>query len=120
MEFPQTSIYLRQECLVSGPPASVAKELKYDVCGIISVSYGQRVFDLLVEFYKRSAEDRTHAKLITPFLEGRNNVAAADNLYDSHEKLDTHMASQLMRAVASLSATDAVKRGRGNGTAGSQ
>jgi hypothetical protein len=61
-----------------------------------------------------------HARLIMPALEGRNDVSAADDLDDNLEKLDTHMASQLIKAGASLSATNAVKRGSGYGAAGSQ
>jgi hypothetical protein len=75
---------------------------------------------LRVEFYKRSAKDPTHAKLIMPALESRNDAAAADDLDDTLEKLDTHMESQLMKAVASLSATNAIKRASGDGAAGSQ
>jgi hypothetical protein len=101
-------------------PDAAAKALKYDVWGIISVRYGLRVVGLRVEFYKRSAKDPTHAKLIMPALEGRNDVAAADDLNDALEKLDTHMAFQLMKAVASLSTTNAVKRVSGDGAASSR
>jgi hypothetical protein len=90
------------------------------VWGIISVRYGLRVVGLLAQVYKRSAKDPTHAKLIMPALEGRNDIAAADDLDDTLKKLDTHMASQLMKAVASLSVTNAVKRGSGDGAASSQ
>jgi hypothetical protein len=90
------------------------------VWGIISVRYGLRVVGLRVEFYKRSAKDPMHARLVMPALEGRNDVAAADDFDDTLEKLDTHMASQLMKAVSSLSATNAIKRGSGDGAAGSQ
>jgi hypothetical protein len=61
-----------------------------------------------------------HAKLVMYVLEGRNDFAAADNLDDALEKLDSHMATQLMKAVASLSNTNSLKRGGGDGTAGSQ
>jgi hypothetical protein len=120
MAFHQSALALRQEYLVSETADAAAKALKYDVWGIIAVRYGLRVVGLRVEFYKRSAKDPMHARLIMPALEGRNDVSAADDLDDTLGKLDTHMASQLMKAVASLSATNAVKRGSGDGAAGSQ
>jgi hypothetical protein len=125
MAFHQSAIALRGECLAAigaGNDGSLALERAsvYDVWGIIAVRYGLRVVGLRVEFYKRASKDPMHAKLIMPVLEGRNDVAAADDLDDTLEKLDSHMATQLMKAVASLSATNAVKRGNGDGAAGSQ
>jgi hypothetical protein len=46
-------------------------------------------------------------------------LRATDYLDDVMEKLDTYMATQLMKAAASLHATNAVKRS-GNGGATSQ
>ena len=54
-----------------------------------------------------------------PALEGRKDVAAAEDLEDTVEKLNTQMASQLMK-TGSLCATNAVQRGCGDGIAGSQ
>jgi hypothetical protein len=105
---------------VSETADAAAKALKYDVWGIIAVRYGLRVVGLRVKVYKRYAKDPKQSRLIMPALEGRNDVPAAEDLADTLEKLDTHMASQLMKAVASLSATNAVKRGSGDGAAGSQ
>jgi hypothetical protein len=52
-----------------------------------------------------------------PVLEGNNNTAATDDLDDVVEKLCTHMATQLMKAAASLHATNAVKRSVDGGAA---
>jgi hypothetical protein len=119
MAFHQNAVALRQEYLASEAPDAAYKALKYDVWGIFAVRYGLRIVGLRVEVYKRSAKDPMHARLIIPALEGRNDVSAADDLDDTLEKLDMHMESQLMKAVASLSATNAVKRGSGDGAAGS-
>lgn len=73
---------------------------------------------LRTEFYKMVSRDPTYAKLIMPSLEQRNDVAAADDLSEPLEKLDSHMATQLMKAVANLSASNATKRaGRGSAAA---
>jgi hypothetical protein len=125
MAFNQSAMALREESLAvagdgSAIPAAVGKAELYDVWGIIAVRYGLRVVGLRVEFYKRASKDPMHAKLIMPVLEGRNDVAASDDLDDALDKLDSHMETQLMKAVASLSATNAVKRGSGDGAAGSQ
>jgi hypothetical protein len=44
-------------------------------------------------------------------------VRATENLDDVMETLDTHMATQLMKAIASLHATDSVKRSGDGGSA---
>jgi hypothetical protein len=48
-----------------------------------------------------------------PVLEGQNDTPATDDLDDVIEKLDMHMATQLMKAAASQHATNAVKAERG-------
>jgi hypothetical protein len=111
MAFHQNAVALRQEYLASEAPDAAAKALKYDVWGVISVRYGLRVVGLRVEVYKRSKKDPMHARLIMPALEGRNDVSAADDLDDTLEKLDTHMASQLMKAVVSPRTLEAVRDG---------
>jgi hypothetical protein len=62
-----------------------------------------------VEFYKRNAKDPMHARLVMPVLEGQNDTPATDDLNDVMEQLDTYMTTQLMKAAASLHATNAVK-----------
>jgi hypothetical protein len=51
--------------------------------------------------------DPMHTRLLMPVLEGNNDTAATDDLDDILEKLDTHMETQLMKAAASLHATNA-------------
>lgn len=52
-----------------------------------------------------------------PSLEQWNDVAAADDLTEPMEKLDTHITTQLMKAVATLSAGNATKRAGKGGPA---
>jgi hypothetical protein len=91
----------------------------FDVWAMMAVRYGLRVLEMRVEFYKRSSMNPMHARLEMPKLEGQNDTPATDDLYDVMEKLDMHMATQLMKAAASLHPTNAVKRG-GDGGAASQ
>jgi hypothetical protein len=86
---------------------------------MMAVRYGLRVVGLRVKFYKRSAKDPMHARLVMPVLEGQNDTPATDGLYDVMQKLDMHMATQLMKAAASRHATNSVKRS-GNGGAAFQ
>jgi hypothetical protein len=69
--------------------------------------------------HNRSKKDPMHAQLVIPVLEGKNDTPARDDLDDVIEKLDMHMATQLMKAAASLHATNAVIRS-GDGGAASQ
>jgi hypothetical protein len=77
---------------------------------MMAVRYGLRVVELRVEFYKRSAKDSMHARLVMPVLEGQNDTPATEDQDYIMEKLDVPMAIQLMKAVASLHATNSVKR----------
>jgi hypothetical protein len=86
---------------------------------MIGMRYGLWVVGLRVEFYRRSAKDPMHARLVMPVLEGQNDTPATDDLDDVMEKLDMHMATQQMKAAATLHATNAVKRS-GDGEAASQ
>jgi hypothetical protein len=76
---------------------------------MLAVRYGLRVVGLRTEFYKKSAKDPMHAKMVMPVLEGQNEIPTTDDLDEVMEKLDTHMATQLMKASESLLATNAVK-----------
>jgi hypothetical protein len=49
------------------------------------------------------------ARLIMPVLEDRNDVPATDDLDEVLDKLEVQMLAQLMKAAASLHATNAVK-----------
>jgi hypothetical protein len=57
-----------------------------------------------------------HARLVMPVLEGQNDTPSTD-LDEVMEKLDMRMATQLMKAAASLQATNAVKRSGDSGSA---
>ena len=57
-----------------------------------------------------AARDPTYAKMILPTPQQRNEVAAADDLTQAMDKLYSHMTSQLMKAVATLSASNATTR----------
>jgi hypothetical protein len=58
-----------------------------------------------------------HARLEMPVLEGQNDTPATDDLDAVMEKLDMHMATHLMKAAASLHATNSVKRSADGGAA---
>jgi hypothetical protein len=75
----------------------------------MAVRYGLLVVGLRVEFYKRSAKNPMHARLVMPVLEGQNGTPATDDLDDVMKKFDMHMATQLIKAAASQHATNAVK-----------
>ena len=61
-----------------------------------------------------TSRDPTYAKLVMPSFEQRNNFTAAHDLSEALEKLHGHIATQLMKAVTTLSASIATKRaGRG-------
>lgn len=114
MAFHQAATCLRQEAIED---KNEDKALLFDVWSMIAVRYGLRVVGLRTEFYKMAARDPLHAKLVMPTLEQRGEVTAADDLDASLEKLESHMATQLMKAVATLSASNATKRA-GKGATG--
>jgi hypothetical protein len=55
--------------------------------------------------------------MVMPVLEDQTEIPATDDLNDVMDKLDTHMAIQLMNAAASQHATNAVKRSADGGAA---
>lgn len=57
--------------------------------------------------------DPTYAKFVLPSLQGRTEVACADDLFAPFDKLESHMSSQLMKAVATLATSSATKRAQG-------
>lgn len=65
-----------------------------------------------------AARDPTYAKMILPTLQQRNEVAAADDLNEAMDKLDSHMTTQLMKALGTLSASNATKWTWKGGAAG--
>jgi hypothetical protein len=90
---------LRGEALSKPDTTGVEDAKKFDVWGTMGVRYGLRAVGLRVEFYKKSAKDPMHARLLMPVLEGNNDTAAKDDLDDVLEKLDTHIATQLVKAA---------------------
>jgi hypothetical protein len=58
-----------------------------------------------------------HARLVILVLEGHNDTPAIEDLDDAMEKLDTHMATPLMKAAAPQHATNTAKRSRDGGDA---
>jgi hypothetical protein len=119
MSFSSAAMTLRGGALKLEGTTGVEEAEMFDVWEMVAVWYDLRVVGLRVEFYKRSAKDLMHARLVMPVLEGQNDTPATDDLDDVMEKLDMHMATQLMKAAASLHATNAVKRS-GDGDAASQ
>jgi hypothetical protein len=116
MAFSSTATTLRSEALARGGTGLVEAQ-RYDLWAILAVGYGLRVVGLRTEFYKMCAKDPTHAKLIMPMLEGATDVPATDDLDDVRDKLDGHIAAQLMKAAASLHASNELKRTKGGSAA---
>jgi hypothetical protein len=110
MSFSSAAIALRGEALKLGGTTGVDEAEMFDVLAMMAERYGLRVVGLRVEFYKKSAKNAMHARLVMPVLDGQNDTPATDDLDDVMENLDMHMTTQLMKAAASLHATDAVKR----------
>ena len=104
MTFHEAAISLRDEVL-GAPDRDSEKANEYDVWALISIRYGLRVVGLRAEFYKMSARDPTYAKMIMPTLEQRHDMAAAHDFQETKEKLDSHLKTQLMKAVATLIAS---------------
>lgn len=83
-------------------------------------TYPLRVLGMRVEFYILTSQYPLQAKLVFPSLERRNDVSAADDLEEPLERLDNHKTTQLMKAVATLSASNATKRSKKGGDGGGQ
>lgn len=116
MAFHEAAIDLRQEKFDAG---ELANAVVFDVWACIAIRYGLRVVGLRTQFYRLAAKDPTYAKMIMPTLEQRNEVAPADDLTETMDKLDSHMTTQLMKAVATLSASNTTKKAGKGGAAGS-
>lgn len=110
--FHQAAVDMRQEAIAE---SKYEDARQFDVWQIISVRYTLRVLGLRTEFYRLAAEDPVHAKMVLPALERRGEIAAADDLDGPIAQLESHMTTQLMKAVATLHASNATKRARGRG-----
>jgi hypothetical protein len=119
MSFLFTAMALRGESLKILRTTGVEETEMFDAWAMKAVRYSLRVVGLRVEFHKRSAKELMQARLVMPVLEGQNDTPSTNDLDDVMEKLDMHMATQLMKAGASLHATNGVKRS-GDGRAASQ
>jgi len=115
MAFHESAIALCEEHLTK---KEFDAALEFEVWALVAIRYGLRVVGLRAEFYKMAGRDPVHTKLVLPTLEQRNSSAASDDLVEPLEKLDAMMATQLMKAVASLSASNATKRAGKGGAAG--
>ena len=112
MAFHEAAISLRQEALAA---SSDDQAQTCDVWALIAIRYGLRVVSLRSEFYKMASKDPVYAKMVMPILEGRNDMAASEDLDEPLETLASHMSTQLMKAVATLSASNATKGAKGKG-----
>jgi hypothetical protein len=117
MSFSPAAMALRGEALKLEGTNGVEEAEMFDVWALMAVRYGLRVVGLRAEFYKGSAKDPMHARLVMLVLEGQNDTPATDDLDDVIKKLYMHMATQLMKTAASLHATNSVKRSGDGGAA---
>jgi hypothetical protein len=93
MIFSSSAMARQGETLKLEDTTEVEEVEMFDVWAMMAVRYGLRVVGLRVEFYKRSAKDPMHARLVMPVLLGQNNKPATDDLDDVMKKLDMHMAT---------------------------
>jgi hypothetical protein len=71
MSFSSAAMALRGEALKLEGTTGIEEAKMFDVWAMMAVRYGLRVVRLRVEFYKRSAKDPMHARLVMPVLEGQ-------------------------------------------------
>lgn len=111
MAFHEAAISLSQEELVN---RDLYKALNFESWALIAIRYGLRIVGLFFEIYKMASRDLTYVKMVLPSLERRGDVAASEDLIEPLEKLDSDLATPLMKAIATLGASNATKRaGRG-------
>lgn len=110
--FNEAAIELRQERLNEN---KMDEAVKFDVWAIIATRYTLRVLSLRSEFYKMASDDPVYAKMVLPVFEKRGEVVAADELENPMGEMESHMATQLMKAVATLTASNATKRAKNRG-----
>jgi hypothetical protein len=108
--FAETAIRLRDEELAREGGAGESAAGLLDTWIALAIRYGLRVVGLRTEFFRLSAKDPAHARLLMPALENQGTVAATDDIAETMAKLDTHFATQLMKAAASLSADNAIRK----------
>lgn len=75
---------------------------------------------LHAEFYKMAGDDHVAAKMVVTGLEKQIDLLDADNMVELMYKLDWHMMTQLMKAVANFRTRNTKnKSGGGKGSAAS-
>ena len=57
-----------------------------------------------------ASKNPMHAKLVLPSIERRGEVAMADDLDEVLATMESHLSSQMFKAVATLKASNATKR----------
>lgn len=92
----------------------VEEAKRYDFWAILGVRYSFWALVPRVEFYRLAPSDPTYAKMVLPALEHRGEIAAEDSLDKPLNDLESHMTTQLMKTVATLSASNTKNRGQGN------
>jgi hypothetical protein len=117
MFFGETALALRDEQLAKNTTEAAREAERLDVWIGLALRYGLRVVGLRTEFFRLSAKDPQHARLVMPTLENQGLMAATDDIEETMERLDTHLATQLMKAAATLSANNAVSRSGAGGAA---
>lgn len=112
MAFHEAFISLRREALTAG---SDDEAQKCDIWDLVAIRYGLRVVGLRSEFYKMASKDPVHVKMVLRSLEGRNDMAASEDLVEPLETLALHISTQWVNTVATLSVSNATKREKGKG-----
>lgn len=106
---------MRQEALEKGDKDEA--EQNY-ACSYVAVRNSLRVLGLRAEFYWMAAKDPMYAKLVLPFLESRGETAMADDLDDPLATMESHLSTQIFKAVATLKASNETNRAKGKGGPG--
>lgn len=105
--FHQAAIDIRQEKVTKN---KIEDAKRMEVWAVVAVRYCLRTLGLRTEFYKMASDDLVHAKLVLPIIEKRTEVAAADDLDKAMSDMLSHNTTQMMKAVATLQASNAAKR----------
>lgn len=81
------------------------------------MGYTLCVVGLRLECYKLSLKDPTNEKIFLSIVEHRGDVAASDDLVGPLGHLESYMTTQIMKAVTTLSSSNAKNRSKGRGGA---
>lgn len=115
MKFDHAEVNLQAEIELTDPGLGE----RLGVWAYMYISYGLRCVGLRAEFYRLAAPEPSYDKIVIPALEKHGEQPTEDILQKPLADLDHHMTSQLMKAVAALSASNDMKKaGRSGGDAG--